>query len=170
MTKVIWTLLAAASISITSSANALTTITNYAITGGPHGRFATAYDSDTSTYSLLTFDATVNAVHYDLSTVDLEPWPFAPANLTLGGTFNSAFALQDGVNDFAFMFDSSQVSQTVRLLYTSTTDQTGPFHSLITLTQVAAGVPEPATWVTLLLGFSLIGTALRHRTRASQSA
>ena len=38
----------------------------------------------------------------------------------------------------------------------------------ITLTSLAGAVPEPATWAMLVLGFGVMGGAMRSRTRKSQ--
>lgn len=73
--------------------------------------------------------------------VDSFGMPAGPQTLTLQGRLNP-LATPDGGNNFARVGGS------------------------ITLTAVAAAVPEPATWALFILGFGAVGATLRRRSGA----
>ena len=80
------------------------------------------------------------------------------SNVTMGQTGTGSFALSFANAMSAITLDDFQVNYTGVLgLYGAT--GTGDVTSVVG--QVSAA-PEPATWLTLLLGFALVGAALRN--------
>jgi hypothetical protein len=140
-----------------------TTTTNYILTSSVgSGAFSLDFDNVASVYSVHTFDLSLGAV-FETPTVALNT-NVAPL-LGIEDDTSGPGLLAGGTNDFLFAFDPMLASQTVDLSYAFTGfgDIADRF---VTITQGPAPVPEPSTWVTLLLGFSATGWAIRSRKRA----
>lgn len=87
---------------------------------------------------------------------------------SFGSNDNLLFVAQNPLLDFnGFSFTGSFGNRNV--YYQNAYHNFGdPFDNLtFSITAVTAGVPEPATWAMMLIGFGAIGVALRRRRRTS---
>jgi len=75
------------------------------------------------------------------------------------------------VDNNAFTFDlvSLGAYNNVTRLFITSTDFGGVLYDDFTWQRAAPGVPEPATWAMLILGFGFVGGVLRRRTSARVS-
>lgn len=153
----------AAAVAIAAPAEA-TTI-NYAFGGDGSGTMA--LDFNGSSYSLSALDLTLGSATFTALNSHLASFGGAYAL----GTDASASGCSVNIaqNEFCILFNPALTSQTATDIGWSNagveTINGGP----ITLTQVA-GVPEPATWAMMLLGFGAIGFAMRRKVRVALSA
>jgi len=84
----------------------------------------------------------------------------------LGGEQNSlrlSFAFLNGPGGINY---SAATNATYNVALTVTTTEFGTLSDSIVVQQGAGGVPEPATWALMLLGFGGAGAAIRSRRRA----
>ena len=79
---------------------------------------------------------------------------------------NGQTVVFSNTDDYFFLFNAASLSQTASLLQYANAGTQGIFGGDLSITQVAAGVPEPGTWAMMLLGFGAIGVALRRRKAA----
>lgn len=168
-------LVASAALSLTAPAQAAVTITNFTVTGpAGSGSFSLAFNNGTSTYSLsaLNFTLVGGTVTFDTSNSGVIV--ISPNILEIGGSVygvgNFTGEIAHPVDDFAFEFDPSVISQSGpsnSLSYALGNPPTpgGIAYSSLSITQL----PEPSTWAMMLFGFSGIGIAIR-RGRRKRSA
>ena len=160
---------AAAALSVAAPAQATVTMTNYAISGTGTGTFTLSYDSTTSAYSLVTLDFSLAGSTYDTSNSGIA---VNGSDLVLGAFAGGGVLTVDGTfNDFWLWFDPTLASQSVSGFNAYYGTGTGLLRAgSYTVTQVTAGVPEPATWALMLLGFGGMGLVVRRRRRTAALA
>jgi hypothetical protein len=170
MKKLLGSALAGAALALASPAQATIVTTNYNVTStAGSGTFTLDFDTNSSTYSLtaLDFSLTGGALTFDTSNADVVG---GGPGLVLGGDTAGVSAIDTslGLDDFAFGFDPTQVSQGRTILYTIGSLQSFATAD-VTITQITGegSVPEPATWAMMLLGFGAMGFALRRRSPAT---
>ena len=79
----------------------------------------------------------------------------------LGGPYNLVEIDDDGINEFWRLANPITLApSTYTLAINGTNSSAGSLGGSIT---ISSPIPEPATWLMTLLGFSAIGFALRHR-------
>jgi hypothetical protein len=78
-----------------------------------------------------------------------------------GGTYGSTTAFSSTTGDF--------VAGTNTLTFVTINSGGGPAGLDVAVSGTASAVPEPATWAMMLLGFGMIGMAVRSRRRQSVS-
>jgi len=89
--------------------------------------------------------------------------------LGVGGALNGGNTLLNSTDDFYFTFNASRWSDRAMLSFIAAGYAT-PFiatDAIVTPVAVVAAVPEPATWVMFIVGFGLVGGAMRCRQRAN---
>ena len=101
----------------------------------------------------------------------LQPSVSSPSpRIAVGGELNGVNVQLNRTDDFFFSFDAGVRGPTRAMLSFTTADDTAGFiasDAIVTPVAVAAGVPEPTAWAVMLLGFGVLGVALRQaRTRA----
>jgi PEP-CTERM motif len=152
------TFAAAVALAAASPAHASVQLVNYAFSGTGTGTMSLNYDTTTSTYSLNALSLTLGST------------TFTSVNSTLainGGSYYCLSALafncgaQLGTNTFWMNLDPSLASQNTTVDWSNVGQLVHTFNP-ITIVQVVGGVPEPATWVMMLLGFAAIGLAVRR--------
>lgn len=86
-------------------------------------------------------------------------------------TFNRTIASDTPFGTSSFSFVAGNPGS-IRLAFGSTSrDNVGPLLDNVSLSVIPSAVPEPATWMMMLLGFGLVGGMLRRRRPiAAQSA
>lgn len=137
-------------------------ITDYSISGSDAtGTFSLNYDSGTSTYSLVSLYLIAAS-------------PFTEANsglgvhgsnsqLYLGGNEFGPGSIGAGHDDFiTSFFDPTLASQSAGLSY-NYPEHEGVQGTDVVIAQLVPGLPEPASWAMMLLGFGAIGLAMRRR-------
>jgi hypothetical protein len=169
MRKSTLALAAVAALSITAAADAAVVTTDYSFTTGiGPGTFSLGFDTNTSVYSLVALSFDVGSTHFD--TTNSGVLDFGALGLALGGNPSGVQGVfLDGfADDFYFPFSPDTVNLQTTLTYSIGTQ---PFStSTLVITQVtirpeAPGVPEPASWVMMLMGFGAVGFAVRRRTQ-----
>jgi hypothetical protein len=153
------------------SAEAAITVTDYAFTSSFErgiyptlsGTFSLSHDSDSGVYALTALHYEIEGFTHDLSNSSI--WYF------LDGAFDRV-AIYGNVNDrvvshhttdFDFIFAVGGGSNQVSTVYSTPTAFVIPAGSTI-LNQVSVPpVPEPSSWMTMIAGFALAGSVLRHR-------
>ena len=149
---------AAAILGVASPASAAITISNYDVTSGSStiGNFSLAFDDSTSTYRLDDLAFEIEGTAYDEAGVVLEPI-FGDLLVSLcTGPFASGC-----ITGFDFRLDPLEASQTSDLRYWTVLI---PAEKTILITQrAAASVPEPGTWLMILVGFAAVGAAMRRQ-------
>ncbi len=155
------TALVAAALAIAAPASATTPI-NYSVTGADAtGTFTLNFDSSTSSYSLTSLDLIAST-------------PFTQANSALFEKNSTLFSIGngavDGTHSFVLFFNPALTSQTQTITYADA-GENGLQNGNVTISQVSptSGVPEPATWAMMLLGFGGIGVAMRRSKRRSRA-
>lgn len=145
---------------------------DFEISGGPiaSGAFTLDFDSGSSTYSLTDFEMVIGQI-YDLSNTGIVQEDPSNPVWTIGGTLNGTAFVSGGTTDFLFFFNPALASSNGGLIFSLGGIQ-NPVTGQVTITQVTAppGVPEPGTWMMMLLGFGAIGLALRSRRIAQAMA
>ena len=135
------------------------TIINYSVNGSA-GTGSFSLDLTGGVYTLDTVSLTFGTASFNISNTQLAN---LGSNYCLGTASASGCFVDGSTNSFGMTLDPSLTSQTAG--YSIWADGngglTGSRNTIIT--QVAAAVPEPATWAMMLLGFGAIGFALRRR-------
>jgi hypothetical protein len=86
-----------------------------------------------------------------------------------GGALNGGNIMLARTDDFFFSFDASAVGPTTAMLGFTAAGYATSFlatDARVTPVAVVATVPEPATWAMLIVGFGLVGGAMRSRQQA----
>ena len=152
--------LAAAAAAISLSAPAAATAVNYNFGGAGSGFMALNLTG--GTYALDTLSLTLGTATFNAAGSTLTPG----SPYFLGGNLNGDTVVVSNTNDYFFLFDPASSSQTASLLQYANVGTPGVLGGNLTITQVAAAVPEPASWALMLLGFGAIGVAMRRRKAA----
>lgn len=87
-----------------------------------------------------------------------------------GSISTSSDALFNGFNNFSgtsFTFDSAQSNFSVVALGAPTLATDTAYFRWITVDALPSAVPEPASWAMMILGFGLVGAAMRRRAHAN---
>jgi hypothetical protein len=85
-----------------------------------------------------------------------------------GHTFH---VVSTGVNEFQVLNNISVTSGgTQHLVVSGNSGGNGSYDGVIAFTPVVAGVPEPAAWALMILGFGGTGAILRRRSRTMMAA
>jgi hypothetical protein len=171
MRKIALALAAVAALSIAAPAEATVITTSYSVIGTGSGTFSLACDNSDP----LGAACTLTALNFVLGSTTFTT---SNAGMVLGSLDSNFLYTQviggnvSGVNtvlagaaldDFAFLVHPADTLQTFPLVYSFAGGQQVQQGS-ITITQVAsASVPEPASWAMMLLGFGVIGLAMRRR-------
>ena len=119
------------------------------------------------TWQLVTGSFT--AAEFNLVDIDNQDFNVTLTRLGAGGTLStqSFLATANGANRFGIQAEAGEVITGV----TISSPGTPGFDSLrqlrITVAQVTAPVPEPATWAMMLLGFGGIGMAMRRSRKSN---
>ena len=148
---------------------------NFEATAGPNGTFSGAFQvtglksgtfSDTFTFTLPTNglgSGTVTTSVTDLfSANDLDFTSVtindiaAEITKTAGGAFEVAF-----INNVPIV-----AGQLNKLVVTGLSRGNGAYGGQATFTPVNSAVPEPATWAMMIMGFGVVGYAMRRRRTA----
>jgi hypothetical protein len=134
--------------------------------GGPSGNFGSV---------IFTFTAPIFAFAFDdLDLTGATP-EFANIRVTLEGGASSLFSISETDNDFTtaafFGFSSATALQSVEVWSSDVAG--GPIGGRANLVDNLAisriptgGVPEPASWALMILGFGLAGSVMRRRRTA----
>lgn len=104
----------------------------------------------------LTFDTPV------IAAITLRPALIASNYLGAAGVtylYPGSVGLEQGTD---FLTLGNPGANNLRINFLSS-DSPGDHFRVITLAPAAAGVPEPATWLTMIMGFGLLGQVLRRR-------
>lgn len=154
---------------------AVAAVTSYTIKGTDSGDPSKVFSGDfsldytNSVFSLVSFNATYDGVTFDLSNSGIAF--FNKTDVFLGGDKNYRSGIVGGVTDFYTDFfrppSSGEISFSGLL---ARDDSESIFRTTFTVANVSAAsaVPEPTTWVMLLLGFGMIGAASRYRHRSAR--
>ncbi|MBB3693287.1 FxDxF family PEP-CTERM protein [Sphingomonas sp. BK580] len=148
---------------------------NFKATPGAGGTFAGAFQvtglaagvfSDTFTFTLPTNglgSGTVSTSVTDLGSVNDLDFTSVTINdiaasitKTAGGAFEVAF-----VNSVPIV-----AGQLNRLVVTGVSRGNGAYGGQATFTPISSAVPEPATWAMMIMGFGVVGYAMRRRRTA----
>lgn len=173
--RILTTALAAtAALSLTVPAQASVTIQNFTVAGDiGSGTFSLAFDDLTSTYSLSALNFTVVGASTTFDTSNSGVAVIAPNVLVVGGTVygvgNFLGEIANPVDDFAFEFDPTVISQSGQLNYLSYAIGNPPTPGGIAYSRVPETItqlPEPSTWAMFLFGFGAIGIAIRRRRKS----
>ncbi|WP_287407479.1 PEPxxWA-CTERM sorting domain-containing protein [Sphingopyxis sp.] len=135
-----------------------------------NGVFTIQYDNVTNIASLLDIDFSIGSTVFSTANAGLA---YAGNDVLLGrsyflgGTQTGVNGLSSNTNDFIFHF--SPYTLTARAFSYSTVGFNSIASGNVALSEAGA-VPEPATWATMLLGFGLIGGAMRSALRRPKLA
>jgi hypothetical protein len=117
--------------------------------------------ADGNTIDIYTVDSfTINGHSVDLPVASTESSSVPPAIATFDGSFMD-FEVSGPPHNFLFVFSDIHLAQT-RFANSGAAERYDP--TRWSITEAAAAVPEPATWVMMGLGFAGIG-ALAYRAR-----
>lgn len=164
---------AGAALLLSTGADATTTYYDYAdATSTSQGSFAL---TDTGgAYSLSSFAGTINSVRYTTDTVALVQ---VNDQVRFGGSLNGINAALLGTDDFQTisLLDPQLMSSRLLVVFTTSAFANNPDGvfgtTFINVTRVAApalgAVPEPATWVMMIVGFGAVGYGMRRRNDGS---
>ena len=150
-------------------ANAATFISSYNFTvtntTGPvpnqSGSFSLELDDvDLSHVALTAINYTLGAVSFDTLTAGAEA--VGTTQIRIGGVVSGLSTIDQaaGLADFFLRFDRNTLATQNFVYYDGITPAFGGLPGNVTVT---AAVPEPATWAMLILGFGLVGAAMRKR-------
>ena len=151
---------------VSTSALAQSFSYNYAAVTGTGTAGSFTIDGTSGAYSLTAFNGTVGGASYTLSSVGAGN--ISNGKVRIGGLLNGVGNVIGGTNDFfSLSFTPDTVPLTTTFFY-GTVGTIGFSNTAVDfIPVVAAGVPEPATWGMMILGFGLVGTALRLRRKVS---
>ena len=135
------------------------TATSFAIGGAGYGSLTLDFDPISTFYSL-------NAFHFiagpRFGTSDALLFNSDNALILYGSPGGLTF--EPDTNDFGLLFDPMAAVQTTGLNFNLAGLPFTGGGKEVTITRLApAGVPEPSTWMMMLLGFGAMGVALRRR-------
>src|SRR4051812_15176886 len=154
-------LAAAAALSIAAPANAVI-VNNFNISGTGTGTMS--LDLTGGVYSLSAFNYLLHGTTYNTSNSGV--FLLSATSLLVGANATGGPDIVASNNDdFWFFIDPTLGSQTASMMqYGFVGNTQGLINGTAVLTVAAAGgVPEPATWAMMLLGFAGIGLATRRR-------
>ena len=154
-----------AALSFAAPAKAAIVTSNYSFVTGAagSGTFSVNFDTGTGTYSLSAFNYALGSTTFTTANVSLQQT--GGFNFVIGGNTIDAATVTSlaGQDDFSFGWAPVVFPPTVFTYYIAggilpvqTTNIT------LALVETPAGVPEPATWAMMLLGFAGIGIAIRR--------
>ena len=160
---------AALALAAAAPANAATFISSYNFTvtntSGPvpnqSGSFSLELDDvDLSHVVLTAINYTLGAVSFD--TVSAGAEAVGTTQIRIGGVVSGLNTIDQaaGVADFFLRFDRNTLETLNYVYYDGVTPAFGGAPGDVTVT---AAVPEPAAWAMLILGFGLVGSAMRKR-------
>jgi hypothetical protein len=133
------------------------TTTDYALTSpSGSGTLSLNYDSGSSTWSLIGMDFVVGPT-FDTSNAAVQN--NSAGVLEIGGDVNGV-GMSSNTDDFSFLLDTSLASQSVQFVYSHVGG--GINYSTLSINSLPAAVPEPGTWMIMLLGLGAIGIAARR--------
>lgn len=128
--------------------------------------YGTARQADAtlaSSYLNLQYAAVVGGVQKALGTSgSISLFDLAKLQTTVQNNA-AAYGLDPALVHSSCVDNGGLASNCAGYLYYDGIHPTAAVHSLIA-NEIAGSVPEPATWLTMILGFGLIGTFLRRRT------
>ena len=141
------------------------------------GTFSYDYNSATKVISLTAFSLSIGTASFGLADVGLfYPYFTGPSDLLIGAKVNGTNFVKEGTNDFALLlygFDpvtgtvlgNTAVGGTTQFQVTlsSVTNQFFNANGTVIVNRAAAAVPEPATWMLMMLGMAGIGFSLRRK-------
>jgi hypothetical protein len=168
-------LAAVAALSIAGSAHAAVVTTGYTFTTGDagSGTFSVDFDTVAATYTLSAFDYTLGATTFTTANVSLQQT--GGFSFVIGGNTNGATIVSSlgGADDFMFDWGPGPVFPPSTFTYYVAADifpERRTSNILAFAQTPTGGVPEPATWAMMLLGFAGIGLATRRRKLAEMKA
>jgi hypothetical protein len=136
-------------------------ITEYSV-GGPYaaGTFSLQFNNVTSSYSLSALDITIGT-SFDGSDTVLRT---SGSNLVLDGLPFGGIVVP-GYDGFAIAFDPAAPFQTTAYNFTLAATQNDTGFGELTIAEIDGppGVPEPSTWAMIILGFGILGSAVRQQ-------
>jgi hypothetical protein len=172
MKKLIAGAIAAAVCGVASAASAAIipiTFTSPGVDGSFSGTFGdrgitSPTFTDTFTFTLPTgFASTVLTSTLQGASTDVNF-----TSVTLNGNVFAVGAA--GQNEFRFLDNLPVTSGTQTLTITGTSAGNGSFDGTLAFAPVVRGVPEPASWALMIVGFGAAGAMLRRRTAATAQA
>ncbi len=156
MRKVLMGMAVTAALAIAAPAEAAV---DYTVSGAGSGTFSLELTG--SAYALTALDLTFGSAGFSLSNADVET--FSPF-VTLGGASQGVYIVTPLSDDFTLGFNPTVALQERYVFYWNAGNQ-NYVEGFVTITQVAAAVPEPGTWGMMLLGFGATSVALRRSRR-----
>jgi len=167
-------LVLAALLAVPTMASATVTTTDYTFSAtfasGPYttlgGSFSIESDDVAGTNILSALDFSIGSAIFDTSNSTMY---LAGPDIAIGADIGDPNAVYANTDDFFLSFHASTLTQGI-LAY-ATADFYGSFSFDVTVAQdgpglyvpQASGVPEPASWALMLVGFGAIGAGLRGR-------
>ena len=168
MRKLALAFAAAAALSITAPAHAAIVTTGYTFTTGDagSGTFSVDFDTVAATYTLSAFDYTLGATTFSTANVTLQQT--GGFSFVIGGNTNGATIVSSlgGADDFVFDWGPGPVFPPSTFTYYVAADifpERRTINTLAFAQTPTGGVPEPATWAMMLVGFAGMGFALRRK-------
>jgi hypothetical protein len=129
------------------------------------GSFSLGFDDVANTYSLLGINFSIGSTVFDLTNTGVAIGT-GDGSFVLGGTVNGVGGIGANTDDFwiRYNYPFNNTIIVTDFLYSEVgfNDIVGAADDAFTITAVS-GVPEPATWAMLLLGFGAVGLAMRRR-------
>ena len=161
-------LAAVAALSPAGPAGAAILTTGYTFTTGDagSGTFSVDFDTVAATYTLSAFDYTLGATTFTTANVSLQQT--GGFSFVIGGNTNGATIVSSlgGADDFVFDWGPGPVFPPSTFTYYVAADifpERRTTNTLAFAQTPTGGVPEPASWAMMLLGFGAIGLAMRGR-------
>jgi hypothetical protein len=175
MRKVSLAIAAVAALSITAQAHAAIVTTDYTFTTGDagSGTFSVDIDFAANSFVLSAFDYTLGSTTFTTANVTLEQT--GGFDFVIGGNTNGATIVSSlgGADDFVFDWGPGPVFPPSSFTYYVAADifpERTTSNTLAFAETPTSGVPEPASWAMMLLGFGGIGMALRGKGRVTRHA